>query len=118
MTNVVLLFEQDLAVVNRACSTNMIIQPPVIQFNYLKATLDDTRIDYDGSHNIVFTSPVLKGRSGYAVYSQQDAAFINFDYLTYDPVAGTFTISQPGYDIIAGYYIFVFYHLLDITLFP
>ena len=110
-----LSFEQDLAVVNRTCSTNLIAATPGVFYNYLKATKGDFRISYVGG-NIVMTDPNLIGKTGYAVYSQQDGNFINFANLTYDANAGSFSIIQPGYDIVPDWYIFVFFNLFEPTL--
>lgn len=71
---------------------------------------NSTGISADGSGNFVYTDPRLIGLTGYPVFATQMPAALNDiqPYMTFDPVAGSFTIKIPDFALVDGYKLIVF----------
>ncbi len=66
-----------------------------------------------------FTDNYLKGKSGYAVYAQQNSQFFSVTEgvdLHYDSIAGTFQVLATGFTLIDGYYLVVYPNKYDTTI--
>lgn len=65
---------------------------------------------------LTFTDPYLKGKSGYAIYAQQNSQFFSVTQdvdIHYDSIAGSFTILTPGFYIVDGYYLVIYPNKYD-----
>jgi hypothetical protein len=119
MSSVDLSFKQALAVVNRACATNLIKTPTGTTYNYFKVqNTDSEHYDINDLGQVVVTSSLLMGKTGYGIYAPQIPNFIDRSLITYDGTGGSFTITAPGFVLIDGGYLYVFYNLVDLDLFP
>ena len=118
MSVVDLLFLQLLSVVNRTCSSNLIKTVSPITFNYFIIKNTDLNYSYDDEGRVVVTSSLLVGKTGYGVFATQIPNFFTPDMITYNAGAGSFTITATAFDLVDGQELFVFYNLIDVTLFP
>jgi len=68
---------------------------------------------------LTFTDPYLKGKSGYAIYVQQNSAFFSVtpgQDVDYDSIGGSFTIVSDGFSLLEGYYLVIYPNKYDTTI--
>jgi hypothetical protein len=85
-------------------------------YDYYLVFNNDIRLS---NGTLTFTDPYLKGKTGYAIYAQQNSAFfstIEGVDIHYDSVAGSFTILTPGFTLIDAYYLVIYPNKYDTSI--
>jgi len=92
--------------------------PPVHDTAYDYYLFFNSDARWDNSSN-TFTDPYLVGKSGYAIYAQQNGAFFSVTEgvdVHYNSVAGSFQIVSPGFSLLTGYYLVVYPNKYSTTI--
>lgn len=101
---------------------NQIITPvqpisgPNTKYDYYLVFNSDIRWN---KGSLTFTDPYLVGKTGYAVYAQQNSQFFSVTEggdLHYDAIAGTFRVLSAGFELIDGYYLVVYPNKFNTTI--
>jgi hypothetical protein len=68
---------------------------------------------------LTFTDPYLIGKSGYAIYVQQNSQFFSVTQgqdVNYNSINGSFTIISNGFSLLDGYYLVIYPNKYDTTI--
>lgn len=95
---------------------NSLIDIGAVEGDYFYVGAGDEGIGVDEDGNWMFTDPEsrITGRTGYMVYASQEPAPILPPNLTYNPIAGSFTILIPEFAVVEGYPLIVFTKNIDV----
>lgn len=68
---------------------------------------------------LTFSDPYLVGKTGYAIYAQQNSQFFSVTQdvdIHYNSIDGTFTVLSAGFELIDNYYLVVYPNKYDTTI--
>lgn len=90
--------------------------PPISGgFNYIRVFYGDPGLSVNGLGQQVYTDQRLKGHTGYPIQANQLSNYFTLAEISYDPVAGSFTILQDGFLLVSGYDLVIYPYQVQLT---